>query len=54
MLYIVTINMYKQKHGPSVSRTGTRDVDLGRVRHVLMQSMRKVQYVSRFVILPPL
>ena len=49
MLHAAAINMYKREHGPSISGTGTRGVDLRKVLCVLMKTVVKVQYVSRFV-----
>ena len=49
MLRTAAINMYKRTHRPSINETRTRGVDLGKVLCVLMKSVVKVQYVSRFI-----
>ena len=41
MLRAAAINMYNQMHGPSISGTGTRGVDLRKVLCVLMKNMVK-------------
>ena len=39
-------------HGPSISGTGTRGIDLRKVLYVLMKIVVKVQYISCFVTHP--